>query len=653
MNPKSRSLWTILALVLIMGTMSAFAQPLLDPSDLTKYIDPLPQPPIRTPSGREGGFPAYDVHVKAAKAKMHSQLDSTPIFSFDGITPGPTFLVEMGQPVAVRYYNDLPQDHMFYVDQEIEMMKGQDWGQKSRFVSHLHGGDVEAAYDGWPMATIDPGEQTTYFYPNSQPGATLWYHDHSAGITRLNAYAGIAGFYLISDPREKRLNLPAGPYMLGIAVQDRTFNEDGSLYYPEEWVPEFFGDVALVNGIVWPKLEVEPRKYRIRFLNGCDDRFLNMQLLESDAQGDVSPDSLGGPAFYMIGSEQGLLNNTVVLNDPANTNSPRLLVDPGDRRDFIIDFAGKQGKYYLMHNDARAPFKGVGHPAEDEAPLPELFLVHVKDTTVTDLAQIPMQPGFVETPRPAQARETRFIKLGEIMGDDGPMMVLLNDKHFMDPITEFPRFNTTEIWNFVNTTEDVHPMHIHLVNWQVLERRPYDVDRYMTDDTIVYTGPAVAPEAQDLGRRDMVNTWPGYVTTVLTSKFNRLGKYVYHCHILAHEENDMMRPYEVVLPNQGDGGMIAGVEPIEALLGVSGPEPFRNRASISYSAGLEQHVKLSVYNSLGQEVKTLVNGAVNRGMHSAVWDGTSNAGAQVAAGTYFYKLETSKSSQTVRATLVR
>jgi len=638
MNPKSRSLWTILALVLIMGTMSASAQPLLDPSTLTKYIDPLPQPPIRTPSGREGGFPAYDVHIKAAKAKMHSQLDSTPIFSFDGITPGPTFLAQMGQPIAVRYYNDLPQDHMFYVDTNIHMMKGQGWGQKSRFVSHLHGGDVEAVYDGWPMATIDPGEQTTYFYPNSQPSATLWYHDHSAGITRLNAYA---------------VNLPSGPYMLGIAVQDRTFNADGSLYYPEEWVPEFFGDVALVNGVVWPKLEVEPRKYRIRFLNGCDDRFLNMQLLESDAQGNVSPDPIGGPAFYVIGSEQGLLNNTVVVNDPANVNSPRLLVDPGDRRDFIIDFAGKQGKYYLMHNDARAPFKGVGHPAPDDVPLPELFLVHVKDTTVTDLAQIPMQPGFVETPKPAQARETRYVKLGEIMGDDGPMMVLLNDKHFMDPITEFPRFNSTEIWNFVNTTEDVHPMHIHLVNWQVLERRPYDVERYMDDDTIVYTGPAVAPEAQELGRRDMVNTWPGYVTTVLTSKFNRLGKYVYHCHILAHEENDMMRPYEVVLPNQGGGGMIAGVEPIEALLGASGPEPFRNRASISYSAGLEQHARLSVYNSLGQEVKTLVNGAVNRGVHSVVWDGTNNAGAQVASGSYFYKLTTPKSSQTVRATLLR
>ena len=151
----------------------------------------------------------------------------------------------------------------------------------------------------------------------------------------------------------------------------------------------------------------------------------------------------------------------------------------------------------------------------------------------------------------------------------------------------------------------------------------------------------------------MVNSPPGYVTRMLTSKFNRLGKYVYHCHILAHEENDMMRPFEVVLPHHNGGGMIAGIDPLDAALSVSGPEPFRNRTSISYGVGSEQRVKLSVYNSLGQEVKTLVNGAAARGTHSAVWDGTSNAGAQVAAGTYFFKLQTPGNSQTIRATLLR
>ncbi|MBN2465688.1 multicopper oxidase domain-containing protein [candidate division WOR-3 bacterium] len=646
--------WVVLLPIVLFSVTPAFGQ-LLDPTTLTKYIDPLPQPPVRTPDGMHNGKPLYNVYLSAVKQKMHSELDSTPIFAFDGVTPGPTFLVPMGQPVAVRYVNDLPTDHMFHVDTTIHVMAGQGWGQSSRFVSHLHGGDVEAVYDGWCMDFIYPGQETTYIYPNSQPGATLWYHDHSCGVTRLNAYGGLAGFYIIDDPREKRLNMPDGPYMLGIAVQDRTFYENGELYYPYEWEPEFFGDVSLVNGVVWPKLEVEPRKYRIRFLNGCNDRFLNMKLLEADEEGNVDSDSMPGPAFYMVGSEQGLLNNTLILNDPGVVNSPRMLVDPGDRRDFIIDFAEQQGKYFLMHNNARVPFKGVGNPAEDDVPLPELFLVHVKDTSVVDPYSIPMQPGHVETPKPAQAKYTRPVELAEMMDMGGdPMMMLLNGLHFMDPTTDFPVYNTTEIWQFINTTEDVHPMHIHLVNWQILERRPFDVDQYMLDQTIVYTGDPVPPEPQEMGRRDMANAWPGYVTTVVTSKFNRLGTFVYHCHILAHEENDMMRPYEVVLPNQEGGGMMAsGLEPLQPVLSVRGPEPFRNRATIAYSAGIEQRVRLSVFNSLGQEVKTLVDGAVNRGIHSAVWDGTNNAGEQVAAGAYFYKLQTPKSSQTARTTLLR
>jgi len=637
--------------IVLFSVTSAFGQ-LLDPTTLTKYIDPLPQPPVRTPVGRYNGLPLYEVHVRAAKQKMHSQLDSTPVFTFDGVTPGPSFVVPFSQPMAVRYYNDLPQEHMFHVDTNIHVMKGQGWGQSSRFVSHLHGADVESQYDGWCMDFIYPGQQTTYIYPNSQPSATLWYHDHSCGVTRLNAYAGIAGFYLIADPHEKKLNLPTA--QLGIAVQDRTFNADGSLYYPDEWVPEFFGDVAVVNGVVWPMQDVEPRKYRVRLLNGCNDRFLNMKLVESTHEGVVAPDSAPGPAFYMIGTEQGLVNNTVLLNDPTNINSPRLLLGPGDRRDLIIDFSGLQGKCFIMTNNAEAPFNGT-FPPDPENPLPELFMFCVKDTTVVDNSEIPPHPGNVETPKPNQACTIRNIEMMEMMDENGdPMMVMLNGKHFMDPISEFPTLNCTEIWNYVNTTGDEHPMHMHLVNFQILDKTPFDVMHYMDTKEITFTGAPEPPAPQELGRRDMVNCPPGYVTRVLTSKFNRLGKYVYHCHILAHEENDMMRPFQVVLPNDsGSGGHVAGLMPLEPALSVSGPDPFRGRASIAYSAGLDQNVRLSVYNALGQEVKTLVNGAVGRGVHSAVWDGTNDAGAQVAVGSYFYKLQTPKSSITVRATLLR
>jgi spore coat protein A, manganese oxidase len=654
MTIKIRSIWAILALVLFVGTTGAFAQPLLDPSTLTKYVDPLLQPAVRTPGSMLSGFPLYDVHLRQAKQKMHAQLDSTTVFTFDGGTPGSTFLVQRDHPIYVRYINDLPQHHVLPVDTTIAIMSGRGWGDKSRFVAHLHGGDTPSAFDGWCESTIDPGQQTTYWYPNSQEAATLWYHDHSCGITRLNAYAGIAGFYIIIDPYERSLNMPEGAYELGIAVQDRQFYADGGLYYPALWEPEHFGDVALVNGKIWPKLEVEPRKYRIHLLDGCNDRFISIKLIESDTLGVVPPESLPGPAFYMVGTEQGLVSNTVVLNDPMNPAAPRLLIGPGDRRDVIIDFAGQQGKSFLMHNNASAPFKGV-FPPNPENPLPELFLVHVKDTSVVDPYTIPMQPRLQPVYDPNAAALSRDVVMEEMADSLGnPIMVLLNGMGFMDPTSEFPLLGTTEIWKYINTTMDMHPMHMHLVNFQILDKQPFNVDQYMMTHEIVFTGPAEAPDSQEVGRRDMVNCPPGYVTRVVTSPFNRLGRYVYHCHILAHEENDMMRPFEVVdwQGVSGQDGEIA-LDPYAVQLRASVPNPFRDRTTVSFSLPYKQAVRLGVYSVLGQEVKTLAAGAIDAGVHSFAWDGTDASGRRVAAGIYLYKLVTESDTKTGRVTVVR
>ena len=647
---RSRSIWTTLALVLVLGTMGAFAQPLLDPGTLAKYIDPLPQPPIHAQDGKWNRYPYYEVHLRAAKQKMHSQLDSTTVFTFDGVTPGPTIRVETGSNLFVRYYNELPQHHILHVDTMINVMKGKGWGDRSRFVAHLHGGDIPDVSDGWPTSTINPGQNAMHYYPSTQPAATLWYHDHSAGITRLNTYAGFAGFYIITDRHESRLNMPSGPYELTIAVQDRTFYANGQLYYPDQWTPDYFGNAALVNGVVWPKQEVEPRKYRIRLLNASNGRFFSMKLLAADSTGNVAGDSAGGPAFYMVGTDQGLVNNTVVLNDPTNPLSPRLLVAPGDRRDIIIDFAGKQGRYFLMHNNAPAPFDGT-FPPDPENPLPELFLVHVKNMTVRDRSEIPMHPGSVATPDPGQAALTRDFFLHEIDSAGRTVRALLNDKRFTDATSDFPTLGTTEIWRYININTKVHPMHLHLVNFQVLDRTPFDMDTFRLTGRVVFTGPAELPVEQEAGRKDMVNCPPNYVTRVLTSPFNRVGRYLHDSYDLDLQENEWMRPFEVV--QSPGGGMIAGIDPLEATLSVSGPDPFRNRAKISYGVGYEQRVRLGVYNALGQEVKTLVYGMVTPGAHSTTWDGSNNAGTQVAAGTYFYKLETNGGAQTRRATLLR
>jgi len=200
MTSKRHLFWALLMPILVLGLTQAIAQPLLDPSTLTRYIDPLPQPPVRTPSGKYLGMPLYNVHLKQAKQKLHSQLDSTTVFTFDGSFPGPTFLLQSWQPIAVRYYNDLPLHHMFAVDTNIMVMKGMGYGDKSRFIAHLHGGEhVSASSDGWCLDAYGPGQSKLHIYPNAQQAATLWYHDHSCGVTRLNAYAGIAGFYILID----------------------------------------------------------------------------------------------------------------------------------------------------------------------------------------------------------------------------------------------------------------------------------------------------------------------------------------------------------------------------------------------------------------------------------------------------------------------
>jgi spore coat protein A, manganese oxidase len=635
-----------LCVVLFCAT-TASAQ-LLNPLTLTKYVDPMPQPPVQTQDGWHNGVKRYDVHIRQAKVKMHSQLDSTTLFTYDGVFPGPSFHCTAYQPIYVRFINDLPQNHILHADTTVRLMSGTGWGQSSRHVTRVQGADNPPAYDGHPLGFIYPGEESLYWYPNSHPAATLWYHDRTAGISRLNLYSGEAGFYVITDIFERNLNMPSGQYELEIMQTDRTFYSNGRLFYPDTWVPEFYGNVSVANGVIWPRLEVEPRKYRIHLLNGCLDRFLSMKLLQADSAGKVGPDSIGGPAFYMVGTEQGLVQNTVVLNDPTKPNSPRLLLAPSDRRDLIIDFAGQQGKYFLMHNNAPAPLNG----AFPQKPLPELWLVHVK--VMTDSASIPMHPRSVRKYQERAARLTRDVFLHEIKDSlGGVTTALLNDQTFTDPVTDFPKLNSTEVWRFINATSDVEPMHIPLVNFQVLDRTPFRVDMFLLDHSLIFTGPPEPPTEQELGYRDVVNATPGYVTRVVTSQFNRLGQFVYGCDLFSCGDNEMLRPYQVTQTGGGPQGAESAPMPASLYLAPGQPEPFRGHTLISYGVPYEQHVSLSLYNVVGREVKNLVNGTVKIGHQRVTWDGTDDSGSRVAAGTYFCKLQTAAGSVTRRVTLLR
>ena len=303
-------------------------------------------------------------------------------------------------------------------------------------------------------------------------------------------------------------------------IQDRSFTRDGQLFYFKSWMPEFFGNVALVNGKVWPRLTVEPRKYRFRFLNASNARFYDLKLFESDASGQplrVSGQPAPGPAFYQIGSDGGFLPAPVKLNDPSDPRSPRLLLGVAERADVVIDFSAYAGRPFVMVNDAKAPFKGVDSPEPDEAPLAEIMMFSVSAAPVSDPSSLPAQLRAVPRISEGDAARTRDLTLEEYEDKKGePTIMLLSGRHFDDPVTEKPVMGTTEIWRIINLTEDVHPIHLHFVQFQILDHRPIDVAQYQSTGRLVFTGPAVPPDPQDAGWKDTFKANPGEATRIIT-----------------------------------------------------------------------------------------------------------------------------------------
>ncbi len=499
-----------------------FAADTLVPSTLTKFIDPLPIPgvmPQLTPN-------YYELTMSEFKQQLHSQLPKTRVWGYNGTYPARTIEARAGVPITVKWTNDLPAKHFLPVDTTLMGATS----NASRAVAHLHGGHVLPEDDGNPNDWFLPGNFKVFHYPNSQRATTLWYHDHALGITRLNVYAGLAGFYLIRDAQEDSLNLPRGAFEIPLVIQDRIFDKNGQLFYPDSgqsapppvppiWVPEFFGDTMLVNGKVWPYLEVEPRKYRFRFLNGCNARFLNLKLPS-------------GPSFYLIGNDGGFLPTPVTLTE--------ILLAPAERADMILDFSNYAGKVLVLGNDAPAPFPDGG----DIVPYEIMQFRVTRPLSSEDTSAMPTKlPAIPDLPRESMVRDMTLEEFTD--ANDNPTVLLLEGKHFNDPVTTKPRLNTSEIWRLINLTGDTHPIHLHLVQFQVLDRQPFDVNFYNATKKIKFSGPPVRPAPNELGRKDTVRANPGEITRI-KSYFDIPGRYVWHCHILEHEDNDMMRPYQVV-----------------------------------------------------------------------------------------------------------
>lgn len=493
------------------------APPLIDPEQLAAFVDPLPILPVAKPAGMraepEGNVAFYRLPTREIFAKVHRDMPPTRFWGIGGTVPGPTLETRSGSPITVEWPNALPSKHFLPIDQHL--MGAEKGAPESRMVVHLHGARVPADSDGWPEAWYPPGKSATFHYPNEHDAALLWYHDHTMGINRLNSCAGMAGLYIIRDDFEDALNLPGGEFEVPLVLMDRMFRKDGQLYYPvgqlagSPWVPEYMGNATLINGKLLPYLEVQPRKYRFRILNASNARFYFLTLGE-------------GLTFQQIGSDQGLLSAPVAIQ--------RVAIAPGERADLVIDFAEHRGQRLLLKN------------------LPSTLMeVRVADTRVSDPSSLPQTLRPVVRMPEASAIHTRRLSLEETDNlVDEPMIHLLDGKRWNEPISEKPVLGSTEIWEFLNTTDDTHPIHLHLVRFQILDRRLIDVSAYVYDNKLVYTAPPEPPEANEAGWKDTVRATPGASTRIIVKFDGYPGRYVWHCHILEHEDNEMMRPFEVL-----------------------------------------------------------------------------------------------------------
>src|SRR5712691_3163837 len=551
----------------------------LDGSTLTKWVTPVPTFNARRAQGSILQVGIYEFQQKVLPDWYYAMLPApynkgTYLWGYGVGAPGaapnyPGVTVEQhkGTPTTITYVNNLPvnpvlRKYLTY-DQTIHWADPLNTGHTTATyagpiptVVHLHGGEDQSTSDGVPeawftinglhgkgYATFKPTapNAAVYSYPNGQQATTLWFHDHVLGVTRLNVYAGQAAFYFLRDQYDtglasNPLKLPAGNHEVELLIQDRQFDTNGQLLFPDGnnnpslvdgppsnpnihpyWIPEFFGDVNVVNGQAYPYLKVEPRRYRFRFLNGANSRFYRMGLVDASS-------GTTGPAMYVIGNDGGLLDTPVKMLGQAEpptdgTPSPttRLFIAPSERLDVIIDFTGLAGKTLTLTKDGNIPFPS-GDPLAPADPTREVMQFQVTlplqgtDGTYNPATGGPLRGGLNQEPKivrlanptagalaagvaPYHTRQLVLFEFEDPYGNNGnaagtPVIDVINNTKWNGRrdgggnqpvpgsgsdqysqglyITEFPRVGSTEVWEFLNTTVDAHPIHIHLINRQAV-----------------------------------------------------------------------------------------------------------------------------------------------------------------------------------------
>jgi spore coat protein A len=500
---------------------------------LEPFVDalPWPVPEVQPISGELGGEATYEITMSEVRQQLHRDLPNTDVWGYQGSFPGPTLETTVGKPISVKVINDLPSTgHYLTVD---TCPHGPNYWRNSSLTSvHLHGGHVPARFDGQPEYTFFPGEFDTYEYPNNQLPATLWYHDHALGITRLNVYMGLAAYYMLrpdctatpDDPEcltspPSTESLPPKAFEVPAVIQDRLFNDDGSLRYPIQIKGGgFFGDKVLVNGKVWPYLNVNQGKYRFRFLNGSQAREYGLRLENLANPSQTIP-------FTLIGTDGGLISAPIDMN--------MIHMVPAERFDVVIDFQNfPAGTEIVLRND------------EPSGPRLYNIMKFIVQGQPGHTAPLPAALTPVD-PIPGESAGTRYFNLvsvGEacagsewviqsLSGPDPATATVLGE-HW-DEIDAYPVLGTTEVWEFINESTMMHPMHIHLVQFQILDR--CTIDRTTCEQ--------LAPHEEGTWK-DTVRVSPGTRVRVIMRFESYPGRFPAHCHLLDHEDHEMMRQFQ-------------------------------------------------------------------------------------------------------------
>ncbi|KAK1757942.1 bilirubin oxidase [Echria macrotheca] len=459
------------------------------------YQFPLPIPPVKTPAmtitNPVTGNPIdyYEVHINQFTQQVYPGKGPATLVGYDGMSPGPTFLIERGRESVVRFVNNATMDNSV----------------------HLHGSYSRAPWDGWAEDVTKAGEFKDYFYPNSQAARFLWYHDHAIDHTAENAYFGQAGGYIIHDPAEDSLGLPSGygQFDIPLILSAKQYKSDGSLFSPATETDSLYGDVIHVNGQPWPYFNVQPRKYRFRFLNAAISRTFQLYFQRQTGSSARIP-------FQVIASDAGL------LSAPATTSD--LYVSMAERYEVVFDFSPFAGQNITLRNA-----QDVGAD-DDYLHTNKVMRFVVSSTPVSDPSTVPSALATIKWPAPAGPNPDHHFEFGRTNGQ-----WRINGVGFSDVnnrvLANVPR-GSVELWELENGGGGwSHPIHIHLVDFRVVYRSD-DEDR-----------PVYNYESQ--GLKDVVWLAPGETVRVEAHYAPWDGVYMFHCHNLIHEDHEMMAAFNV------------------------------------------------------------------------------------------------------------